>query len=245
MVAEIEPSDAERLWGSREVRAFLGHKAEFRVEAAEIKAGLLQYGIAAFLAHEDIAPTREWQEEILLALDTMDLMIPLLTPGFQESEWTGQEIGYALARGVPLVPVRLGSDPYGFIGRYQAMSGTAEPYRDLGRRIFELMLDNDSFTLRELAKDAFVHAVSDAPNFATANQLATYLPIIKDLSPEHITSLVLAYNSNSQVSGAHRFARALPPRLSELTGHQYMMVQEPDRKPRLQGPVSESDDLPS
>ena len=131
--------DLERLWGpSGSIRAFVSHKAEFREGAAELKEHLRWYGISAFLAHEDIAPTREWQDEILLALESMDVMIPLLTPGFRESEWTNEEVGYAnVCRDVQIIPrgaVRRGADPCGFIGRYQdPMNGSRKTYPELAQ----------------------------------------------------------------------------------------------------------------
>ena len=225
---------AERLWGGPSpVRAFLSHTAEFKAEAAKIKIGLSWYGIAGFLAHEDITPTSEWQEEILFALQTMDLMIPLLTRTFQESQWTGQEIGYGFARQKPFIPVRLGSDPYGFIGKYQALNYSGDTYSDLGRSIFELMLDREGADLRELAKDAFVYAVSNARSFDIANELALWLPKIKDLSDEQVTSLIQAFNNNSQVGGAYDFQNALPPYLTEVTGTLFMLSNGPDGEPKI------------
>ena len=200
----------EQLWGSSPVRAFLSHEAGFKAGAAEIKGALAQYGIAGFLAHEDIIPTSEWQEEILLALRTMHLMIPLLTPGFHERVWTDQEIGFGVARGIPFIPVRLGSDPCGFIGKYQALNHSGGPYSNLGSSIFALMLDGGGASLRELAKDAFIYAVWNARSYAEANHLAAWLPRIKDLSDEQVKSLIQAFEGNSQVGDSFRFQEALP-----------------------------------
>ena len=237
MVAEEAQTESERLWGpSGSVRAFLSHKADSKVEAAGLKEELHWYGISAFLAHEDITPTREWQDEILLALRSMHLMIPLLTAGFQQSEWTGQEIGFALGRTIPIIPIRFGSDPYGFIGRYQAMNGTGQTPRDLARTLFELMLDNVRPEFRRLAKDAWVHAVSVAPNFRKANELSNYMKRVKgELSREDADSLLSAFNANSQVAYADGFEQkfapgfqdTLAPYLSEVTGGQYTVREEP------------------
>lgn len=228
-----ESNDSDQLWGSGTVRAFLSHKADYKTAAAGLKDGLRQYGIAAFVAHEDITPTREWEEEILRALNDMDLMIPLLTPGFQESEWTGQEIGFAIARSVPMIPVRHGSDPFGFIGRYQALNWQGGAYSDLAARIFELMLDSEQPALRELGTNAYVNAVSNASSFAEANWLALYLSRVKRLSLEQLSSLVQAFNTNSQVRGSHRFRQALAPRLSELTGEPYVVSPDSRRDGRI------------
>ena len=82
-------------------------------------------------------------------------------------------------------------------------------------------------------KDAYVNAVLKAPNFAEANQLAMYLPKIEGLSPRQVASLVQAYNTNSQVRGAFGFEDALAPRLSEITGEQYVVWMDSYQEPRI------------
>ena len=51
----------------------------------------------------------------------MDAFAALMTEGFHDSDWTDQEVGFALARGVPVIAVKLGRDPYGFLGKFQAL----------------------------------------------------------------------------------------------------------------------------
>jgi len=87
-------------------------------ETAALKERLQLLGVSCFVAHEDIHPGHEWQDEIENALASMDGFAALLTEGFHDSAWTDQEVGYALARGVPMIAVRLGRDPYGFIGKF-------------------------------------------------------------------------------------------------------------------------------
>ncbi len=114
----------DQLWGEGLLRVFISHKAEDKVLAKNIKGSFRVYGIASFVAHEDIVPMHEWQTEIERALFSMDLLVALLTEKFSESNWTDQEIGVAIGREVPVIPVRMGKDPYGFIGKYQAIRGT-------------------------------------------------------------------------------------------------------------------------
>jgi hypothetical protein len=61
-----------RIWSDEKFRLFLSHKSEFRVETGKLKTQLNDLGISAFVAHEDIHPSEEWQEEIENALATMD-----------------------------------------------------------------------------------------------------------------------------------------------------------------------------
>lgn len=49
------------------------------------------------------------------------LLIAVVSPNFADSEWTDQEVGFALARGIPVLPVNAGKPPYGFLGHIQAV----------------------------------------------------------------------------------------------------------------------------
>lgn len=107
------------------VDSFLSYSYQDRKLAAEIDEELEGYGFEVFLAHEDIEPRREWQEEILRRLGACEVFLALLTDAFEESNWTHQEIGIAFARSPvrPLmVPINAGRGPVGFLARYQAIS---------------------------------------------------------------------------------------------------------------------------
>jgi TIR domain len=116
----------KRIWTENSYRIFLSHKAEVKKETSQIKDRLALFGFSCFVAHEDIHPTMQWQDEIENALATMDAFVALMTDNFHESEWTDQEVGYAFARGIPIVAVRLGRNPYGFIGKFQGLASRWE-----------------------------------------------------------------------------------------------------------------------
>ena len=128
-----------RLWKPNYLRLFLSHKAEYKREASMLKDAMEYFGVSCFVAHEDIEPTKEWQDEIEKALFTMDALVALMTENFSNSYWTDQEIGVAIGREVPVIPIRLGTDPYGFIGKFQALSGTGKEIRALAKEVYELL----------------------------------------------------------------------------------------------------------
>jgi hypothetical protein len=100
---------ANRIWGERDAfRLFLSHKSEVKKETAALKESLQLFGVSCFVAHMDIHPTKLWQDEIEIALASMDGFVALLTEKFHESDWTDQEVGFAFARGVPIVAVPFG-----------------------------------------------------------------------------------------------------------------------------------------
>jgi hypothetical protein len=80
------------------------------------------FSASGFVAHMDVRPTREWQEEIENTLATMHGFVTLMTPDYHDSDWADQEVGYAVAQGVPIIAVTLGQDRYGFIGKFQALT---------------------------------------------------------------------------------------------------------------------------
>ena len=109
------------------LKVFLTHLAAHRKCAADLQEALWGYGISAFVAHNDIVPTQEWQAEIETALPTCDALVALLHPEFHESNWTDQEIGFAMGRGVPVFSVRCGEDPYPALFTNPAISLRSRP----------------------------------------------------------------------------------------------------------------------
>lgn len=232
----------EKLWGPGAIRVFLSHKSEFKVEAAKIEAYLSNYGIASFVAHEDIEPVQEWVGEIELALSSMDVLVALLTDKFSESNWTDQEVGVAVGRGVLVIPIRLGKDPYGFIGKYQAISGDGKNAVKLADEIYEVILRSNKVSdeKKRLAGDDtgndYIAKVAKSGSFSNSNSLARRLPSIKRLSPSQEEALVHAFNENDQIRYAFDFREIITYQLERLTGHNYLLNGMADDDGRLVRP---------
>jgi hypothetical protein len=108
-------------WADGFLRLFVSHLSSNRARMSALKASLLNWGISAFIAHEDIEASREWRDEVEAGLETMDVLVAVVEPGFKESDWCAQEVGYALGRKVDIIPLRAGLDPFGFFGKYQGI----------------------------------------------------------------------------------------------------------------------------
>ena len=216
-----------RLWGTGSIRVFISHVAESKELATSLKEYLRQYDVAGFVAHEDIEPTREWQGEIERALFSMHMLVPLLTEKFHESDWTDQEIGVAVGREVPIISIRRGKDPYGFIGKYQAMQGKDKDAEQIAEEFFGLLFQQGE--LKELATNTFITTVAGIGNWGRANSLARLLPSIEGLSPTQAESLVRTYQRNSEVRNAFGFNGKHPSlygngllfHLKRITGDEY------------------------
>ncbi len=219
------PSDTlKRIWGDSGFRVFLSHKAEVKKEASGLKERICVYGVSAFVAHEDIHPTKEWQDEIESALSSMDAFVALMTDNFHDSLWTDQEVGYALGRGVPIIAVKLGRDPYGFIGRFQALSCG---WSDVAEGITKLLVKTSRM------KDAYVAAVARCRSYDDGNLLARVLGSIDGLTTAQGDALAVAFNENPEVSGSFGFSgtwaakhgEGLIPHLIRTTGRGYHLAK--------------------
>lgn len=213
----VDDESLKRIWGDEVYfRLFLSHKAEYKTKATELKSALELFGISCFVAHEDIEPTLEWQNEIETALFSMDALVALMTENFSDSKWTDQEIGVAIGRGVLVLPVRLGKNPYGFIGKYQAFQGERKKSSSIAKQIFELLLSNSS-TKKRMTR-ALVQRFANAECFDQANTLVRYIEEIQQLPEDMIEVLEDAPNNNSQVRGANAVKRDLPRIVKRLKG---------------------------
>lgn len=114
--SQLVNSDSS-FWLTNHFKLFLSHLSDFKIKTSQLQDALKIFGISSFVAHEDIDPTKEWQQEIEKALFSMDCLAAILTPKFNESDWTDQEVGVAIGRGLLVISIRRGMDPYGFINR--------------------------------------------------------------------------------------------------------------------------------
>ncbi len=127
-------------WKTGHFKLFLSHLATFKVPTSNLQTALRKYAISSFVAHEDIEPTKEWQQEIEAGLQTMDALAAILMPGFKESNWCDQEIGVAVGRDVLIIPIRRGLDPYGFIGKYQGIQAHGKNIGEVAEAIFQTLV---------------------------------------------------------------------------------------------------------
>lgn len=214
------PSDYNDLWKSPGfLRVFLSHKAEYKVEAADLKDELTNYGVTCFVAHEDIEPTHQWQGDIENALLSMEVLVALLTPEFQDSNWTDQEVGIAIGRQVPVIPVRLGKDPYGFIGKYQAFPGYGKASDMLAKGLFNIIFTKLP-SLESRVTEALVARFESATSYRHANTSMHYLNRIKTIPSYLIKRLEKTPEKNNQVAGAWTAMNGLPQLLKRFTSEQ-------------------------
>ena len=216
----VSKEEADRIWGTsfNFIRVFLSHKTEYKLQVAELKNQLRGYGIDCFVAHNDIEPTEAWQIEIENALLTMDIFVAIMTPDFHTSLWTDQEIGFACARNVPRIAVRMGCDPYGFIGRNQGLNAD---WTDLSGKITTLLKNHPKMV------DAWIDALQICPCCDVGNKLAAFFKSVNTLSDIQLGKFITHYNSNPQVYGSYEMngsgdiEKSILPHLARITKRKF------------------------
>ena len=139
----VPTETADDLWPVDTVRVFVSHLAERRQEVHELAKVLRQVGFSCFAAHDEIRPSRSWLKEIERALRSCDLLVAYVSPGFSDSDWTDQEVGWALGRELVAIPVSVdGEVPKGFLGNYQAVRcHPNQAPMPLGREVCKAIVD--------------------------------------------------------------------------------------------------------
>jgi hypothetical protein len=165
-----------------------------------LKEALAPFQIAAFVAHDDIEPTKEWQAEIETALRTMDALVAIISPEFVLSKWCDQEVGIAIGRNKLVVPLRVGSDPHGFLGKFQGLQTKGSDASAIAKQLFEILLKND-ITGPRIA-DSLIDRLAASTSWASAKATTAQLSQVRTLTTNQAGRLLRALESNTEVSDA-------------------------------------------
>ena len=196
-------SNSDRLWRQATVRLFISHLATVKRNVHRLSTKLDGYGISSFVAHDKIEPDEDWQEEIKLALKSMDAMLVYLTDGFFGSIWTNQEIGYALARGVPIVSIKMETqDPIGFISKRQAINGIGKDESENAIQVKSTLRKRlcNSRRFRDCASSRF----KNAGTFQEAGEAFEDIQSLPIMTNQTIESLIKYFNDNSQLNRCYK-----------------------------------------
>lgn len=204
----LEPA----FWSKGYFRLFLSHLAVHKDRASALQAAVQRFGISAFVAHTDIEPIKEWQDEIELALSTADALVALLTPDFHGSKWTDQEIGFAMGRSILILSVRLGQDPYGFIGKFQGVEGQNRKPDEIAQQLFDVLLQHKQTRAR--MTEALVTLFESSDSFREAKE---HMSLIERMAawPDALRARIRdAVQNNYQI----KEATGVPDRVKRLLG---------------------------
>lgn len=204
-------------WGDLPVRVFLSHVHHDKKLVGDIKRRLAEsYGIDAFVAHDDIHPSKTWRDQIKAGLATCHYFAAVLHKNFHDSEWCDQEVGWALARGLPILPIRKTA-----ADRKDAKDGFLEEHQDIcldattglpdyfaANHIFMGVVREPS--LRPLAVKAMAEAFVTSKSFDFTRMLWGLLENQPSIESEQLRRLEYAVQTNRQVYEAVRIPDGTP-----------------------------------
>jgi hypothetical protein len=194
------------IWTDLPVRAFLSHIHQERHLVGQVKRWLAElYGITSFVAHDDIHPSKQWREAIKEGLGSCHVFVAFLHDGYHESQWCDQEAGWALARGIPILPVR----PSGF-DRSKARDGFLEEHQDISLdraggsveywaadQIFQSVLRHSQ--TREVGVKALAEAFVSSRSFDSTRRFWAMIEAQPVIESEQLRRLEYAVQVNRQV----------------------------------------------
>ena len=181
-----------------------------KVQAHKLKVALARYQIAAFVAHDDVEPSKEWQSEIESALRTMDALIAMITPGFLESKWCDQEVGFALGRGKLVVSLRIDADPHGFLAKSQGLQAKGLLPAAVAERVLNILVQNSLSSAR--ITESLVDRLVKSRSWESSRETLSWLEKSKRLNETQVARLMRALDENPEVG----YSTTVPERIRSL-----------------------------
>lgn len=227
--------EANQPWGTFPLRLFFSHKYEEREFVGRVKNLLTDYGVDAFVAHNDINPSEIWRSSIKTALSTCDALVALMHPDFHESEWCDQEVGWALGRDLPVAAIRRQSDVRtkdGFLEERQDITlgvdqSSSESF--LAREILLLMLND--FRTHEKGLHALAEALVNSRSFENTRFLWPLIAQEPRWEVEQLRRMEYAVATNPQVYQANVNYVMIPILLKKLVEKFAPTQVEPEEDP--------------
>jgi len=215
---------SDRPWGSNPVAVFISHcheDAEFVGRMRDVLA--TKYGIDAFIAHSDIDPSKKWRDTIRAALASCHFMVAVLHARFHESQWCDQEVGWAMGRGIPVMPVRRqahhGQRRDGFLEEHQDLVlgpagqfGTGEWW--LAEQVFNRVLAEPK--TRAIGTKALAEAFVNSFNYDNTRKLWAHIAQVDHFDGEQLRRLEYAVQTNGQVYECNVDGVGLPDLVKQL-----------------------------
>ena len=212
------------LWKDNALRLFLSHRDQYKSYARELANELEPYGISVFVAHDAIKPMKEWQNEVLNGLKTMEVMLVLRTDDFHKSFWTNQEIGFALGRGIPIICVKVGTtDPEEFTSSRQALKASLENIVNVSPKVCRALfgeIDQEE-RLKEVLIEAFLSSNCFSDTIASFERLKA---AASHLNESELNRIIEGYACNDQLygcAGIRTSRNSLKQYLEDATGKSF------------------------
>ena len=135
----------------------------------------------------------------------MHAMAALITEDFHASLWTDQEVGIAMGRDVLLVPVRVPTVPYGFMGRHQALPGDLARPQQLAAALVDVFVRRPQTSV--VMHEALTNALEHSHSFSESKVLIEKIQTATGFTKEQLARLEAAIRNNDQVGNYYYVGR--------------------------------------
>jgi len=206
----VEADDEDELWMRGLLRLFVSHRSSDKVRLAKLKAKLREYGIDCFLAHEDIQETKAWRDMIKQGLQSCHGMVTVGSPGFKESIWCNQEIGWAMCRGLLVLPLLAGEPPEGFHSDIQGPTIDLADPDQAALKVVKAILKEERF--RPLVFEAFVELINEASSWESLRDVGYCLERLDNCPADKLKKVKSAFEKHPKRD--RLFSKAIPNWLS-------------------------------
>ena len=213
----VENTFVENTFVENTLKVFISYFHGDKRIAGAIKKALHYYDIDAFLAHEDIQVSEEWQKIILDNLRKCDIFIAIISENFKQSIWTNQEIGFASCQKKMIVPISIdGNLPYGLIYNYQSLTNFKckeqinhdypdEKIIDCKESIFEIIkIIASKSEFKGNIKKALIEKLCDFKSYNDAEKYFELLNQLQPFSKKQINEIIDKSIRHEQIHKAHK-----------------------------------------
>lgn len=197
-ITRSDEGDHEATRQIDKIKIFLSYSTDNKEGVGRIKTWLTNFGFEAFLAHEDITPSLEWQNEIIVNLDTCHIFIPIITDEFLKSSWTDQEAGIAFIKKKKIVPVSIGHKPYGFLGIYQGLPMDLKYVENGCIGIVKAIKTDQRYA--QIVLDLVISSLSNSRSFASSEWKTSIIAEFDSFTKEQFDMVLKSAIDNNQVS---------------------------------------------
>jgi hypothetical protein len=182
---------------SDRLRLFLSHLSAKRDLVGECGRVLGFYGVDAFVAHDSIEPSREWQSVIEAGLSDCDAMVAFFHSGFRESNWCDQEVGWVMGRSRPILALAFDTMPHGFVAKLQAVPCVNVVSSRLPHLIVDWAIEQQ--TLHPRLAASLTAALVDSSSWDRTRRLSDLMERVSGYTDDQLEAMEAAAATNSQI----------------------------------------------
>lgn len=137
--------------------------------------------LTAFVAHRDVPRVADWLSVLERELRRCDALVAFLSPGFAQSRWCDQEVGFALGRQRKVIPISMDQGQtvgHGFLEQIQSVKTSGLTNSGIAHLIVDCLLDDDTESVRLVP--VVLRALHDERDLATVRRWASRLERRRD-----------------------------------------------------------------